>query len=107
MTRPDRKGEHEYLTLREASELVRLSPSLVRRMADAGDFPVLYRVTERRYLVRRDEVVAWLDSKRLAPGTVAVQLDMLRQAARAPMSRDEVAWARRIGERPRRRASRG
>jgi excisionase family DNA binding protein len=105
--KPIAPKEPEFLTVREAGELVRLSPSLLRKMADTGEFPALYKVTERRWLVRRNEVLAWIESKRIAPGTVSAHIDMLRDAARAPMTREELAWARRIGERPQRRSSRG
>lgn len=70
----------EHLTLREASDLVRLSPSTLRRMADRGEFPSLIRVSPRRWIVSRAAVLRWLEDRRERPGEVTAWGEAIRDS---------------------------
>jgi excisionase family DNA binding protein len=54
------------LTVREVADVLRTSPKAVYAMADRAQLPGVTRFN-RRLLVSRDDLFAWLDEKRLAP----------------------------------------
>ncbi|MDR6620244.1 helix-turn-helix domain-containing protein [Sinomonas atrocyanea] len=58
----------EVLTVAQAAELAGISHSYVRKLTDAGTWPVQYRGTHRR--IRREDVLAWVSAqKKGAPGS--------------------------------------
>lgn len=49
----------EFVPLRAVAAELCTTPAHLRRMALAGDFPALLRVSRKHYVVRRHEVDAW------------------------------------------------
>lgn len=52
----------EMLTVAQAAELAGISHTYVRKLTDAGTWPVQYRGTHRR--IRREDVLAWLAAQK-------------------------------------------
>lgn len=52
----------EVLTVAQAAELAGISHTYVRKLTDAGTWPVQYRGTHRR--IRREDVLAWLAAQK-------------------------------------------
>jgi excisionase family DNA binding protein len=61
---------HVLLTANEAAALLRTSRKAIYAMAERGQLPGVIRIG-RRLLVRRDDVLSWLDERRAAsPGGI-------------------------------------
>jgi excisionase family DNA binding protein len=54
----------EVLTTSQAAELAGISHTFLRNLTDRGDIAVQYRGSHRR--IRRQDVMAWLDTQKLA-----------------------------------------
>jgi excisionase family DNA binding protein len=52
----------EVLTVAQAAELAGISHSYVRKLTDAGTWPVQYRGSHRR--IRREDVLAWVAAQK-------------------------------------------
>jgi excisionase family DNA binding protein len=64
----DRIRGHEFLTPEEAAALLRTSRKAIYAMAERHQLPGATRIG-RRLLVRRDDLLSWLDERRAAsPG---------------------------------------
>lgn len=53
----------ELLTTSQAAELAGISHTFLRNLTDRGEIAVQYRGSHRR--IRRQDIVAWLDSQKL------------------------------------------
>lgn len=54
--------EPQFLTVKEAADLLRVSPVTVYRMAQKGEIPS-YRVGSKRIVFDREELVAWVKNR--------------------------------------------
>lgn len=77
-------AQREYLTLTEAAELVRLHRQTLRTMSDAGEFPALIKVSERKWIVKRAEVEAWLEARTQRAGAITQRAEQAAAAVALP-----------------------
>lgn len=72
-----RAMEEEYLTVAEASSLLRVAPSTVRRWIREGDLPA-YRLGKRRLALRRSDVDGMISPvhSKSAPGHYTIYTDL-------------------------------
>jgi excisionase family DNA binding protein len=59
----------ERLTVREVAEELDVSAKTVRRLIEKGDL-VAYHISERKTYVQREDLDAFLESRRTAPATL-------------------------------------
>lgn len=57
----------DVLTVAQAADLAGISHSYVRKLTDAGTWPVQYRGSHRR--IRREDVLAWVGAQKKSQGT--------------------------------------
>lgn len=52
-----------FINTEEAAELVGCSASTVRNYQKRGDFVPVYKLSSKKVVYRRDDVVVWMQSK--------------------------------------------
>lgn len=56
-------ADDEWLTLPQAATLMRMTRPSIAQMRYRGIGPTFYRITAKRILYKRSEVVAWMESR--------------------------------------------
>ena len=54
-----------FLTIKEASEMLGISVSTINRLIKRGKFPPKVKITPRRIVFMKNEIEAWIKSKRI------------------------------------------
>ena len=62
------RADDPVLTLKEFAELTGLSLPTLRRLIDAGDGPVIIKLSPRRFGIRASRGDAWLESREVPSG---------------------------------------
>lgn len=55
-------SEPQFLTVKEAAGLLRVSPMTIYRMAQKGEIPS-YKVGPRRIVFDREELISWVKAR--------------------------------------------
>ena len=54
-----------FLTIKEVSELLRISVSTINRLIKNGDFPPKIKISQRRIVFMKREIDEWINSKKI------------------------------------------